>query len=159
MRDKRFVARHRGGPLSKNTHKKLIRWARLCSEHIMPLLKGKPDPRLSIALQTAKDWEQEKASTGAAMKASLAAHAAAREAADPIAKAIARSVGQGVATAHMADHSMGAALYALRAINLAGRSVEKEKAWQIKQLLKLAPELSELVLSVMAKKEKSFKLS
>ena len=38
MRDKRFVAVHRGGPLTKDNHQKLIKWARVCSEHVMSLI-------------------------------------------------------------------------------------------------------------------------
>jgi uncharacterized protein GlcG (DUF336 family) len=56
--------------------------------------------------------------------------AAAREASTPSAIAVARSVGHAVATAHMADHSLGAALYALKAAKSAGRSAEAERRWQ-----------------------------
>lgn len=41
------------------------------------------------------------------MKASVYAHAIARESSTPLAIELARSVGQTVATAHMADHSLG----------------------------------------------------
>lgn len=52
---------------------------------------------------------------------------------DPVACAVARSIGQG-AHAHMADHCMGAALYAQKAVIMAGNSVSDEKAWQIEKL-------------------------
>jgi len=55
---------------------------------------------------------------GGAMKDSLGAHAVARESINPISIAVARSIGQAVATAHMADHSLGAALYALKRSSL-----------------------------------------
>src|SRR5664280_1021600 len=114
MRDKRFIAEHRGGLLTKENHHKLIRWARECSEHVLSLIDGEIDKRLLDALHIADEWENENVSTGEAMKASLSAHAVAREYSDPASIAVARSVGHTVATAHMADHSLGGALYALK---------------------------------------------
>lgn len=158
MRDKKFVAVHRGGLLTKANHRKLIKWARECSEHVFRLIVGDVDPRLLRALKIAKDWENEMASVGDAMKASVGAHAVARETSSSITTAVARSIGHAVATAHMADHSLGAALYALKAVNLAGKSVAEEKEWQSKQLNKLPPEIVNLVTITMTKKEKSFKI-
>jgi hypothetical protein len=68
----------------------------------------------------------------------------AREWANPVAVAAARAVGQAVATVHMADHSLGAAEYALKAVKAAGGSVELERTWQDEQL---PAEVRELVLS------------
>ena len=144
MRDQRFVARHRGGPLKKEQHGQLITWAVACAEHVLPLFGKKPDERLENALQVAKAWAQGKAPTGDAMKASLAAHAVARESSIPASIAVARSVGQAVATAHMADHSLGAAWYALKAVKSAGTSADAERQWQDEHLL---PEIRDLVLS------------
>jgi hypothetical protein len=158
MRDKRFVAVHRGGLLTKEDHHKLIRWARACSEHVLPLIDEEPDQRLVHALQVAREWENEEVLTGAAMKASLGAHAAARESSDPVSTAVARSVGQAVATAHMADHSLGAALYALKAVRHAGKSIEAERKWQNEQIQQLPSEIVALVLATMLKKEKAFKI-
>ncbi len=158
MRDKRFAAVHRGGTLTKDNHHKLIKWCRMCSEHVLSLIDKNIDERLIRALNAAKEWEKDKAATGEAMKASVGAHAAARESSNPISKAVARSVGHAAATAHMADHSMGAALYALKAVKIAGKSIEAERKWQYKQLQKLPPEIAELVLTAMNMKEKGFKL-
>jgi hypothetical protein len=119
------------------------------------LLDRNVDERVSKALETAKGWAEGKASTGDAMKASVAAHAAARAYSDPVAIAIARSAGQAVATAHMADHSLGASLYALKAQNLSGRSIEAERKWQN---LHLPQESRSIVLEERAKKEKSFRM-
>jgi len=57
---------------------------------------------------------------------------------------VARSVGHAVATAHMADHSMVAAWYALKAVKKADKSVDNERIWQDNQL---PPEIKELVLT------------
>ena len=158
MRDNRFVAVHRGGSLTKDNHHKLIRWARECSEHVLSLIDENMDERLVHALYVAREWENENVAVGDAMKASLGAHAVARESSNPTSIAIARSIGQAVATAHMADHSLGAALYALKAVKHAGKSIHEEREWQEIQLKKLPPEIVELVLTTMMKKEKGLKI-
>ncbi len=155
MRDNRFVAVHRGGPLTKDHHHQLIRWARECSEHVLSLIEKNIDKRLINALYVAKEWEKEKVTVGEARKASLGAIAVANEYSNPIIIAVARSIGHTVATAHMADHSLGAALYALKAVKNAGKSVDAERKWQNEQL---PSEIKELVLTTMSLKEKHFKI-
>ena len=150
MRDKQFVAVHRGGPLTKERHHQLIRWARECSEHVLTLIDQDIDHRLIYALNVAKKWEQEKVTVGEARKASLGAIAVANEISNPIVIAIARSIGHTVATAHMADHSIGAAEYALKAVKLSGKSIEIERKWQDE---KLTTEISELILTAREKKK------
>lgn len=130
-----------------------MRWARECSEHILPLIGGEIDFRLFYALGVAKEWEIGKATTGMAIKASLGAHELARNEENPVYKAIARSVGQTVATAHAADHSLGGAFYALKAIKHAKMDVEAERAWQKKKLNELPPELFEIVREMWVKKD------
>ncbi|HWR27198.1 MAG TPA: hypothetical protein VN377_02050 [Candidatus Thermoplasmatota archaeon] len=144
MRDKRFIAEHRGGPLKKEQHHQLIIWACDCSEHVLYLFGEKIDERLKNALKVAVEWKQGNASVGDARKASVCAHAVARESSNLIAIAVARSVGHAVATAHMADHSLGAAWYALKAVKNASKSVDAERKWQDKQL---PSEIKELVLT------------
>ncbi len=144
MRDKRFVAHHRGGPVKKEQHCQLMEWACCCSEHVLPLIDKKIDVRLKNALIVAKKWTQGTATVGDARKASVEAHAVARESSNPASITVARSVGHAVATAHMADHSLGAAWYALKAVKYSGLSAEKERKWQDDQL---PSEIKELVLS------------
>jgi hypothetical protein len=144
MRDKRFVAEHRGGPLKKEQHYQLIKWACECAENVLPLCGEHSDDRLKNALLVAREWAKGVATVGEAMNASLGAHAVARESSDAASIAVARSVGHAVATAHMADHSLGAAWYALKAVKNAGNSTDAERKWQDEQL---PPEIRELVLS------------
>lgn len=134
MRDGRFVAEHRGGPLSIERHRQLIAWACDCAEHVVRLLGGTVDERLRTALEVAHEWKKGNASVGDARAASSGAHAAARESTSPTAIAVARSVGHAVATAHMADHALGAAWYALKAVTWAGGSPESERKWQDERL-------------------------
>jgi len=143
MRDERFIAEHRGGTLTRVNHQKLIRWARKCSEHVLPLVVEDTRKLLMNILFTAEEWAKGNVKTGEAMKASLSAHHVARGSSDPVSIAVARSVGQAVATAHMADHSLGAAWYALKAVKQAGKSVDAERKWQNEQL---PPEIRDLVL-------------
>jgi len=150
MRDKRFVAVHRGGPLTKDHHHQLIRWARECSEHVLSLIDQNIDKRLINALYIAKEWEKEKVTVGEARNASLGAIAVANESSNPIITAIARSIGHAVATAHMADHSIGAAEYALKAVKISGKSIEEERKWQDE---KLTSDISELILTARQKKK------
>jgi hypothetical protein len=155
MRDKRFIAEHRGGPLKKAQHRQLMKWACDCAEHVLSLFGEKIDERLINALRTAKEWEKGIASVGDSRNASLDAIAAANESSNPVSIAVARSVGHAVATAHMADHSLGAAIYALKAVKNAGKSKDAERKWQNEQLPK---EIAELVLTSRSKKENDLKI-
>ncbi|MGD6852888.1 MAG: putative immunity protein [Candidatus Bathyarchaeia archaeon] len=156
MRDKRFVAEHRGGPLTKTQHRQLMKWAIQCAEHVLALIGEKVDLRLESALKVARAWEQGDASVGDARNAAVAAHAVARESSNPATVAVARAVGHAVATAHMADHSLGPALYALKAVKAAGGSVEAEREWQTAHL---PPDVRALVLSALeAPKFKRFQI-
>jgi len=144
MRDKRFIAEHRGGSLKKEQHFQLIQWACDCTEHVLHLFGEKIDERLKNALNMAKEWKQGNASVGDARKASLNAIAVANESSNPTAITVARSVGHAVATAHMADHSLGASWYALKAVKNTGKSIDAERKWQDEQL---PSEIKELVLT------------
>ena len=163
MRDKRFVAEHRGGPLKKEQHYQLMVWACDYSEHVLHLFGDPVDERLAHALKVGHNWTKGNASVGDARKASVDAHVLARELSDPSAIAVARSAGHAVATAHMSDHSLGAALDALKAVKSAGAgggaggTMDAEREWQIEQL---PVDIKELVLSTMREKEKekSFKI-
>jgi hypothetical protein len=55
----------------------------------------------------------------------------------------------------MADHSVGAALYALKAVKNSGQSTGSERKWQNEQL---EAEISELVMSSRSKKEKDLNI-
>ncbi len=135
MRDHRFVAAHRGGPLDRESHRLLARWAADCAESVLPLFaRCSDDGRPGRAIEVARAWAGGEVPTGAAMKASLAAHAAARAVKDPTAIAGARAAGQAVATAHCADHCMGALLYALKALAAAGLPTRSELQTRLEKL-------------------------
>ncbi|MCF7801360.1 MAG: hypothetical protein K9N34_05010 [Candidatus Marinimicrobia bacterium] len=133
-RDKRLIARRRGGLLENAHHHLLALWAADCAEHVLYLFtKVHPDDdRPAMAIEQARAWVRGEISVGAAREAAFQAHAAARETDDPIAEAVARAAGQAVSTPHMADHAPGAAYYAMKAVRLlAGREAAREEhAWQ-----------------------------
>ncbi|MFA6455652.1 MAG: putative immunity protein [Bacteroidota bacterium] len=151
MRDKRFVAKHRGGPLTKERHFQLMKWACDCSRHVLPLFGKKMNKQLTHALVVGMEWTKGKASVGDARNAAVVAHAVARESNNPVAVAVARSVGHAVATAHMADHSLGAALYALKALKSAEKPIDAERRWQNNRL---PAAVKKLVISAREKKSK-----
>ncbi|MFX1345136.1 MAG: putative immunity protein [Promethearchaeota archaeon] len=155
MRDKRFVAEHRGGSLKKEQHQQLMQWGCNCAEHVLSLYGKEIDKRLKNALSIAKEWIKGNASVGDARDASLKAHEVARESTNPTSIAVARSVGHAVATAHMSDHSLGAAIYALKAVSSIGKSIDLERKWQNEQL---PIEIIDLVLTARNKKEKALKI-
>jgi len=136
-----------------------MQWAITCSSHVIPLLSTSCDTRLQHALAVADAWHKAECSTGDAMKASQQAHAAARSFRHPVDVAVARSIGQAVATAHMADHALGAALYALKAISLSGKFLEQERQWQIQQLNILPLKQKRFILELMKLKEQHFRFA
>ncbi len=118
MRDRRFIAAHRGGPLCKGDHQRLAAWAADVAESVIGHYESRySDKRPRVALETARAWAWGGLEVGAAQKASLAAHAAAREADDPAAIAAARAAGHAVATAHMAEHALGSVIYGAKSVS------------------------------------------
>ena len=84
-----------------------------------------------------------------AREAAYAAHAAAR-AATGAAREAARAAGHAAATAHMADHELGAAAYAIRAVRAASAAGTRDAAGRIEcqwQRAQLPEAIRDLVLS------------
>lgn len=131
----------------KTDHYTLAVWAIDCVEHVLPYFEEKypEDNRPRKAIEALRKWIR----TGIfkmadVRKAALDAHAAAREVGeDNAARSAARAAGQAVATAHVPTHSIGAANYALQAIDRATNpsdadvAIAKERNWQYQLLLKL----------------------
>lgn len=101
-------------------HRRLALWAAACAEHVLPLFElARPsDGRPQRAIKQARAWARGEITMTQAREAAVAAHAAARETAG-VAKEAARAAGHAVAVAHMADHVLGTAAYALRAVRAA----------------------------------------
>ena len=130
--------------MGKTGHKILAVWARDCAERVLPYFEEQypEDRRPRNALAALQNWIDTGVFTMAVIrKASLTAHAAAREVgADTPARSAARAAGQAVATAHVPTHAIGAANYALQAIDRATNSLDavaRERSWQYQHLLQL----------------------
>lgn len=87
--------------------------------------------------------------------AAYGALAAARDADSALQEAVARAAGHAVGTSHMADHSLGAALFGMRAVALAGGDVREARgrfvAW-------IPPPLKALVLDALVERERHFQI-
>lgn len=140
-RDPRFITIRRGGFLCDADHRLLAVWAVDCAEHILHFFENvyPADFRPREAIDQARAWSRGEITMGQARKAAFAAHAAAREAMGA-SKEAARAAGHAVAVAHMADHELGAAAYAIRAARAAVgpcgeyHAGKEECRWQRAQL-------------------------
>ena len=119
-RDFRFVTVRRGGALVDSQHRLLAAWAADCAEHVLDYFgwQHPDDDRPKRAIEQARAWSRGEISMTQARQAAYAAFAAAKTATGA-ARESARAAGHAVATAHMADHELCAAAYALRAVRAA----------------------------------------
>lgn len=149
-RDPRLVTVRRGGSLTDADHALLALWAAACAEHVLPLFEqARPgDERPRRAIEQARAWARGEIRMTEARTAAFAAHAAAREVVGS-AREAARAAGHAVAVAHMADHELGAAAYAIRAVRAAADLNHRDQAGQAEcrwQRAQLPVEIRALVL-------------
>ncbi|QCI68408.1 putative immunity protein [Phreatobacter stygius] len=148
-RDPRFITVRRGGTLSDTNHHLLALWAAACAEHVLHVFEdampGDDRPRRAIEQNHA--WVRGEITMRQALKAA-AANAAARDVSGA-AKYAAYAAAQAVAVAHVPAHELGAAAYAIRAVQAAADAAGREQAgrrecqWQREQL---PDQIRELVL-------------
>ena len=149
-RDPRLVTVRRGGALQDPDHRLLAVWAADCAQHVLHLFEQTQpgDDRPRRAIEQARAWARGEITMTQARTAAFAAHAAAREVSSA-AKEAARAAGHAVAVAHMADHELGAAAYAIRAVRAAAPEDERDEAGRLEcrwQCAQLPDEIRELVL-------------
>jgi hypothetical protein len=138
-RDPRLVTIRRGGTLTDEDHRLLALWAARCAEHVLPLFEEQvgADPRPRQAVEAARAWArgelpmmEARARGGHAMGAARPLRGAPRFAA--------YAAGQAACVAHVAEHDLGAAAYAIRAAQAAvegdPRAGLRERQWQREQL-------------------------
>jgi hypothetical protein len=141
VRDPRLITIRRGGALTDADHQLLAEWSAVCAEHVLDLFEREaPDdrrPRDAIALLRA--WIRGEVRMTDAHNMAFVANAAGRGLSDP-ARFAALSAGQAVAVAHVAAHDLGAAAYAIRAVEAAAPRDAADEArlaerdWQRAQL-------------------------
>jgi hypothetical protein len=149
-RDLRFITVRRGGTLEDGDHRLLAIWAADCALHVLHFFEtahtGDERPRRAIG--QARAWSRGEITMTEARSAAYAAHDAAKEVSGA-AREAARAAGHAVAVAHMADHELGAAAYAIRAVRAAAAPEDRDDAgraecrWQHEQL---PPGIRDLVL-------------
>ncbi|WP_151523918.1 putative immunity protein [Serinicoccus kebangsaanensis] len=157
VRDPRLVTTRRGGTLSDDHHQLLARWAASCAEHVLPAFETEApdDARPREAIAGARAWADgrmrmmaSRASAGHAMGAARPLSGAARLAA--------YAAGQAAAVPHVAEHDLGAAAYAIRAVMASAGDEDREEArlrerdWQREQV---PDELRRLVLEDQARRD------
>lgn len=150
IRDPRLVTIPRGGTLSEADHRLLALWAADCAEHVLPLFEREQpgDLRPRQAVDGARAWVRGELKMMAAR--ALGGHAMA--AARPLggaARFAAYAAGQAACVAHVAEHDLGAAAYAIKAVRADARPGEEEQASRLErewQRAQLPAEVRELVL-------------
>ena len=140
-RDPRLITIRRGGSLTDANHHLLALWAATCAEHVLHFFEEAcpEDHRPRNAIEQVRSWVrgdvsmmQSRAAGGHAMGAARPLRGPAREAA--------YAAGQAAVVAHVADHGLGAAAYAIRAVRAAAPKNDRLEAgrqeceWQRQQL-------------------------
>lgn len=139
VRDPRMVTIRRGGSLTDVDHRLIALWAAACAEHVLGHFEREQpdDPRPRDAIAAARAWArgdmpmiQARAAGGHAMGAARALSGAARFAA--------YAAGQAACVGHVAEHDLGAAAYAIKAVRSAqpddSRAGRTERDWQRSRL-------------------------
>ena len=146
-RDPRLITIRRGGTLTDSDHHLLALWAAACAEHVLHLFEAQRpgDERPRLAIESIRSWTKGeiammdcRAMGGHAMAAARPLSGAARHAAF--------AAGQAACVAHVAEHDLGAAAYAIKAAcaaapGLENRACRLECEWQRKQLPEAVREL------------------
>ena len=135
-RDPRLVTLRRGGTLSGEDHRALALWAADCAQHVLPLYAADGrDAGPRRAIEAARAWARGEMPWQEARKVAFEANAAAR----PLkgaARFAAYAAGQAAAVGHVPEHYLGAAAYAIKAVQAAAPAGEAqaagraEGAWQ-----------------------------
>jgi hypothetical protein len=128
-RDPRLVTIRRGGTLTDEDHHLLAVWAADCAEHVLPLFEAaRPaDTRPRRAIELGHAWARGEVTMTEARSAGGHAMAAARDLRGAPRHA-AYAAGQAACVAHVAEHDLGAAAYAIKAARAAVPDGEGEAA-------------------------------
>jgi hypothetical protein len=140
VRDPRMITIRRGGLLSDADHQLLALWAARCAEHVLPLFEAERplDSRPREAIDAARAWARGEMRMMDARACGGRAMGAARPLRRGPAGFAAYAAGQAACVGHVAEHDLGAAAYAIRAVQAADPSSlnagRLERDWQRAQL-------------------------
>jgi len=141
VRDPRLVTIRRGGTLADSDHRLLALWAATCAEHVLALFEesNSGDTRPRDAIAAARAWARGEAK----MMDTRAVGGHAMGAARPLpgaARFAAYAAGQAACVAHVPEHDLGAAAYAIKAVQAAAppgnekAAGRAERDWQHRQI-------------------------
>lgn len=141
VRDPRFITIRRGGTLTDDDHRLLALWAATCAEHVLGLFEAvePDDPRPRRAIEAARAWARGELPMMASRALGGHGMGAARDLAGA-ARHAAFAAGQAACVPHVAAHDLGAAAYAIKAVQAAAPDGQREAAgraecrWQRDQL-------------------------
>jgi hypothetical protein len=136
-RDPRLVTIRRGGTLTDADHQLLAVWAADCAEHVLGRFEDErpDDDRPRRAIELARAWARGDVSMRVSRTAAGHANGAARDRRGA-ARFAAYAAAQAAAVAHVAAHDLGAAAYAIRAVQEAApagageAAGRRERDWQ-----------------------------
>jgi hypothetical protein len=140
VRDPRMITIRRGGLLSDADHQLLALWAARCAEHVLPLFEAERpwDSRPREAIDAARAWARGEMRMMDARAFGGHAMGAARSLPRGPARFAAYAAGQAACVGHVAEHDLGAAAYAIRAVQAADpgslNAGRLERDWQRAQL-------------------------
>lgn len=151
VRDPRLVTVRRGGSLTDADHQRLALWAASCAEHVIGLFEAAApdDSRPRQAIGATRAWVRGEL----AMMATRAAGGHAMGAARPLrgaARFAAYAAGQAACVAHVPEHDLGAAAYAIKAVRASVPPAEADAAGRAEcawQRDRLPAEIRALVLT------------
>ena len=149
-RDPRFITVRRGGTLTDSDHRLLAVWAADCAQHVLHLFEElqTKDHRPRQAIEMIRAWARGEATMTQSRSVGGHTMAAAREL-KGAARHAAFAAGQAAVVAHVAAHELGAAAYAIKAVQAAAPEALAEEAGRLEcawQRAQLPHDIRELVL-------------
>ncbi|WP_368496282.1 putative immunity protein [Herbiconiux sp. A18JL235] len=117
--------------LSEPDRREVAAWAADCAERVLGLFEAEAphDDRARDAIARARGFARGERDAAGEIRRRFEAGRAAKSVSSPPAVAAARAAAQASGVAHMGAHALGAAAYAVRAVELsAGSAVEREGA-------------------------------
>jgi len=124
--------------LTEGDRRVVAAWAADCAERVLPLfeVEAPDDGRPRDGIARARAFARGESDAAGQIRLRFVAGRAARSARSSVGRAAARSAGQASGVAHMGAHALGAAAYAVKAVDLLGGEggIDDEYAWQLAQM-------------------------
>lgn len=122
--------------LSEADRRLVAAWAADCAERVLPLFAAEApdDDRAADAIARARAYARGELDSASQIKRRFEAGRAAASASSPAGRAALQAAAQASGVAHMGAHALGAAAYAVAAVEAAGGEGSAEVAWQLAHL-------------------------